>query len=177
MLDGAGAAPRGIQEALETRRYEPVTFQGHPVPVPYVFLVSTRGTPGASHAVASGGLRPICSDIEYERCTAEKVVLQDVLLDPAGKPLQWGTSERAVVNCILRETGRLESCRVDRVPDSVARAVVTSLQLRQYQPVRYRGAAIPVAYELQVAFTVMPDAATVAFREAALNFLADQAIA
>ena len=149
------------------------TTGARPVPLPG-HAETRRGQGGSTSSEPL--LTPTCSDLEYDRCTAERVVLDRVALQTAGTPGELWTTDDVSAWCILRETGSIEACKLDRAPEPVARSVATILERRRYRPARYRGTPVPVAYGFTVALSQTPSAARTAFRAAAFEFLVDEAI-
>ena len=176
-LDERSRVLRQVRESLEQRQYVPVTFRGQPVPVPYLFFVTrgpSAGPETASSESAASHQALACSALEYDRCTAERVIVDESALAVGGGPGELWTNHELDVRCIVRETGAVELCEMDRAPEAVSRVVRTVLERRRYSPARYRGRAVPVAYEFKVTLSLLPSKARLDFRRAAFEFLVDE---
>jgi len=126
-------------------------------------LLSTQPGPEPARTL----LRPTCVDVEQDACIAEAVTVN-------GRQLQLDEQEyrsldrRPVpVRCVLRETGRVESCHVlDSRGEELDSRLVAVLTPRRYQPVLYRGKPVLVPYTFLISFAPPPSeaAATAAIR-------------
>jgi TonB family protein len=141
-----------VLKALHARRYAPVTYQGRPVTVDYVFNILMVSPEFSLERPDANGRWPAPAQTPFDETKGmtPPVLIADapVALNPSA--LRDVEAQGTTVKCLLTAKGTLQNCRfLNRLPQGWAQ-VVSALYARTYAPVTLDGQPIPVEYTFRI---------------------------